>query len=60
MSLRLIFDESSVEYGGNMPLLDTFRILDGGVRKLDISYDEFIWTTNEFEPKHEAIVKEFY
>ena len=28
------FVESSVEYGGNMPRLDTFRILDGGVRKV--------------------------
>ena len=28
--------------------------------QLDISYDEFIRTTNESEPKHEAIVKEFY
>ena len=31
---QLIFDEPSVEYGGNMPRLDTFRILDGGVRKV--------------------------
>ena len=31
---QLIFDESSVEYGGNMPHLDTLRILDGRVRKV--------------------------
>ena len=30
---QLVFGESSVEYGGNMPRLDTSRILDG-VRKV--------------------------
>uniref|UniRef100_A0A7N2LCF0 Rx N-terminal domain-containing protein n=1 Tax=Quercus lobata TaxID=97700 RepID=A0A7N2LCF0_QUELO len=33
MSLTFIYHESFVEYGGNMPRLDTVRILDGGVRK---------------------------
>ena len=31
---QLIFGESSVEYGGNMPHLDTLRILDGRVQKV--------------------------
>ncbi|KAF3972866.1 hypothetical protein CMV_003655 [Castanea mollissima] len=41
MSLTFILNESSVEYGGNMPHLDTFRILDGGVRK-DCLNREFV------------------